>query len=86
MATYLIETPNPEYSGRAYGVPINGGKGILNEHMLDKSLGRDMDTVVRLLRKEFGYTVTPLEDNVQVAVEAALKPAGKTAKKAVANA
>lgn len=57
MTTYIVTTPNPEYSERSFGVQFNKGRAVVDEETLDPHLGYTLDQVIHGLEKDLGYSV-----------------------------
>jgi len=57
MARYLITVPKDTYNGKTLGVKFNDGKAVVDEYTVPKNLGRSVDEVARLMKRDFGFEV-----------------------------
>lgn len=62
MQAYLVETKNPEYSGKVYGIQFGNGRAIVSKETLSPHLGWTLEQVVSAFESDFHYTVTRIGD------------------------
>ena len=60
MTTYIVATPNPEYSEKAFGIQFNKGRAVVDEEILDPNLGYTLEQVIHGFEKDLGYSVRKL--------------------------
>lgn len=71
MQSYLVKVPNPKYSRTVLGVKFANGRAVLTDQTINKKYGRTVEEIAEAMQKEYGYEVTPLNDNAaQVATVA----------------
>ena len=57
-AQFIVKTDSPEFNGKAFGVKFHQGRAILNEMMIDHTLGRSVEEIAYAMEHELkGYTV-----------------------------
>lgn len=65
---FMVTSKNGKYDGKTLGVKFNNGRAIVDEVSVDDKLGRDVETVADLMKRDHGYQVEPIAHSKMVSV------------------
>jgi hypothetical protein len=57
MAEHIINTKDRDYGGKTFGVKFENGSAVLNDNTVPEHLGRGVDEVADLMKRDFDYDV-----------------------------
>lgn len=57
MSEHIINTKDRNYSGKTFGVTFENGSAVVNDNTVPEHLGRGVDEVADLMKRDFDYDV-----------------------------
>jgi hypothetical protein len=59
---FYAKAPQQGYGGQTFGVQFFDGVALIAEHTISPYLGRTVEEIADLMRKDFGYEVTEITE------------------------